>query len=322
MTPRDGGGSRPPFKPELRSWPSQKMAGMVGTARCTVPARAERAEQIVQGFTHAPHSFRRLTLRSATGTAQRAIPTNFGFRVKTRHLQSTRAFTLIEIMVAIMVFMMVIAAIYSTWALVMRATKVGQDAAAQAQRQRIALRTIEDGLMSIQSFQASQRYYSFVVANSGDAALSFASRVPEIYPRNGKFGDFYLRRLTFSVESDPDGEKNLMLRQNPILMDQDEDEKKYPLVLARNVKKFIVECWDAKRLDWVTEWNNTNDIPPMIRIGLVLGGNTAAGGGAPDFSVVRAFSMPSAMMPVGVQRGGAGGSFSQTSPAIKLPGMK
>jgi hypothetical protein len=28
------------------------------------------------------HSFRRLTLRSATGTAQRAIPTHFGVRVK------------------------------------------------------------------------------------------------------------------------------------------------------------------------------------------------------------------------------------------------
>ena len=52
---------------------------LVGTARCAVPARAERAEQIVQGFYARQRLFRRLTLRSATGTAQRAIPANFGF---------------------------------------------------------------------------------------------------------------------------------------------------------------------------------------------------------------------------------------------------
>jgi len=245
--------------------------------------------------------------------------------VKISRSNPNRAFTLVEIMVAIMVFMMVIAAIYSTWALIMRATRVGQDAAAQAQRQRVALRTIEDALMSIQSFQASQQYYSFIVDNSGDAVLSFASRVPEIFPRNGKFGDFNLRRLTFSVEPGRNGEKNLVLRQNPILMDPDEDEKKFPLVLARNLKKFTVECWDIKQLDWVTEWNTTNDIPRMIRVGLVLGGNTDGGGSAPDFSVVRSFAVPSAMMPVAVQRGGgvAGGSSgSPNPPPIKLPGMK
>src|SRR5664280_434933 len=96
--------------------------------------------------------------------------------MKLRFSNRRRAVALIEIMVAIAVFMMVIAAIYSTWALVMRATQVGTDAAAQAQRQRIALRTIEDSLMCLQSFQASQKYYSFIVENGEAPVLSFASR--------------------------------------------------------------------------------------------------------------------------------------------------
>jgi prepilin-type N-terminal cleavage/methylation domain-containing protein len=217
------------------------------------------------------------------------------------------AFTLIEIMVAIAIFMLVIAAIYSTWELVMRATKVGQDAAAQAQRRRIALRTIEDSLMCIQSFQASHQYYSFIVENGDTPLLSFASRLPEIFPRNGKFGDFNLRRLTFTLETGTDGEKNLVLRQNPILMEMDLDEKKDPLILARNVQKFTIECWDTNQLEWMDEWNNTNSIPPMVRVSLVLGGNVEAGGTAPKMSVTRAFSMPSAMMPAMVQTGGAGG---------------
>jgi len=241
-----------------------------------------------------------------------------------------RAFTLIEIMVAVMVFGMVIAAIYATWALVMRATQVGQDAAAQAQRQRVVLRTVEDALMGIQSFQASQNLYWFAVQNEGEAFLSFASRLPpDTFPRDRKFvgsglgKDFPSRRVTFSVAAGEGGEKNLILRQNPILMDLDQDEQQYPLVLARNVKTFTVECWDTNKSEWITEWVNTNSIPPMLRVNLVLGGNTAAGAGAPEFAATRIFTVPSIMMPAVVQRGGAGGpGGNRGQPPVKLPGQK
>jgi hypothetical protein len=161
--------------------------------------------------------------------------------------------------------------------------------------------------MCIQSFQASQKYYSFNVLGGDAPVLSFASRVPDIFPRNGKFGEFNLRRLTYSLETDAGGTKNLVLRQNPILMDMDADEQSDPLILAHNVKTFLVECWDTNQLDWVTEWDNTNAIPPMLRVSLVFGGTAAAGGAVPDTSVVRAFSIPSEEMPSIVQNGIPGG---------------
>lgn len=235
--------------------------------------------------------------------------------------RSVGGFTLIEMMVAIAIFMMVIAAIYATWELVTRASKVGLSAAAQAQRQRVALRTIEDALMSCQSFQASQKYYSFIVENGSTPTLSFTSRLPEIFPRNGKFGDFNLRRVTFAVEAGDNGEKILTLRQHPILMDMDDDELKNPLVLARNVKMFAVECWDTNQLEWVEEWENTNSIPPMLRVGVVLGGNLDANDKASDISVVRAFSLPSSMMPTQVQRGGGGGGGAPPGQFPSNPAM-
>jgi len=232
---------------------------------------------------------------------------------------SRRAFTLIEIMMALIIFSLVVAAIYSTLMLVMRATRVGQDAAAQAQRQRIVLRTIEDSLMCIQSFQASQKYYWFGVENGTAPMLSFASRVPtEGFPRNGKFGDFNLRRLTFTLEAAPEGGNNLVLRQNPVLMDLDEDEKKFPVILAHNVKAFMIECWDKTRLEWTDKWETTNAIPPMVRVGLVLGASVSGGGGAPDFAVTRAYSMPSAMMPPAVQGVGGAGAPGAGFPGINL----
>ncbi len=236
-------------------------------------------------------------------------------------------------MVAMVVFSMVIAAIYATWAVVMRASQVGQDAAAQAQRQRVVLRAIGDALMGVESFQASQQYYWFKLANGDAPFLSFVARLPETYARNGKFvgaaggRDASSRRVTFSLAAGADGEKDLVLRQNPVLMDLDPDEEKYPLVLARNVKSFSVEWWGTNRLnrtEWNTEWDDsqTNTIPQMLRVHLVLGANVAGGKSAPEFAATRIYTVPSQMMPVQVQRGIArpGGNPGLLQPPGVPPG--
>lgn len=228
-----------------------------------------------------------------------------------------RGFTLVEIMVSVMIFSMVIAAIYATWALIMRATEVGENSAAQAQRQRVVMRAIGDALMGVQSFQASQNYYWFKLANGNEPFLSFVARLPDTFPRHNKFvggdggPDASARRVTFSLAQGANGGKDLILRQNRILMDLDQDENQYPLVLARNVKLFAIEWWGTNqvdnRLEWSTEWadTQTNTIPQMLRVHLVMGANTERGKEAPDFAATRIYTVPSQMMPVVVQ-GGAG----------------
>jgi len=243
-----------------------------------------------------------------------------------------RAFTLIEIMVAVMLFSLVIAAIYSTFALIMRATEVGENTAAQAQRQRVVLRAIGDALMGVQSFQASQKYYWFKLANGDEPFLSFVAHLPETFPRHNKFvggdggPDASARRVTFSLAQGDNGGKDLIVRQNRILMDLDQDEEKYPLVLARNVKSFSIEWWGTNlenEVAWHKEWEDkqTNTIPQMVRVHLVMGANTERGKEAPDFAATRIYTVPSQMMPAVVQGGmnvpvaGPGGQ-----PALPGPG--
>jgi hypothetical protein len=185
-----------------------------------------------------------------------------------------------------------------------------QEAAAEVQRQRIAVRTIEDSLMCIQSFQASLQYYTFIVQNGDTPELSFVARLPDNFPRNGRFGDFNLRRLTYTVEPDADAAlgNDLMLRQNPILMDMDQDEQNFPLVLAHNVKGFVVECWDTNALDWTDEWDDTNSIPPMMRVTLALvGKKNDSSVSAPELDITRVIAIPSSMVPSVLQNGIPGG---------------
>src|SRR5260370_30139824 len=104
--------------------------------------------------------------RSVFGLRSSAFfrPSGFGHRI------SSPAFTLVEILIALGIFSMVLAAIYSTWTAILRASKVGRDAAAAVQRARMAGRTIEESLGSAESFVANQAYYGFVAQNGNEAS--------------------------------------------------------------------------------------------------------------------------------------------------------
>ncbi len=189
------------------------------------------------------------------------------------HAALRAAFTLVEIMIAIGMLSMVIAAIYSSWTAILRASKVGLDAAAAAQRSRISIRILEDSLASSTAFAAHMQnhpeYYSFF---GDESSLSFVARLAKSFPRSGKFGDFDVRRLNFSIEDGSDGGKQLVLRQSTLLIEMDDDEKEHPLVLAKNVDKFQLEFWDRRKAEWVEGWtdNFTNQLPPLVKVTLTL----------------------------------------------------
>ena len=217
-----------------------------------------------------------------------------------------RAFTLIEIMMAMAIFSMVVTAIYATWTLIIKSAKIGQEAAAQVQRERVAFRTFEDALVCARSFQADLQHYSFIVENGSTPTLSFVARLPEFFPRSGRFGDFDVRRVTFSLENGTDGQQQLVLRQTPILMETDETEQQYPFVLSRNVSKMEFELWDARKGKWVDEWTTTNEIPSMIHLTLTYSRhNPDKPYATPQTEVVsRVVDISSTMVPGGFQRRG------------------
>lgn len=181
------------------------------------------------------------------------------------------ALTLVEVLIAIGLLGMVVGAIYSSWTAILRASKVGQQAAAAAQRERMAIQVIEQALNSACMYAANGRWYAFVAENGSDAILSFVARLPESFPRAGKFGSLDLRRVTFSLEPGTDGQKQLVLRQSPLLMEVDEDEENHPLVLARNVKELKLEFWDARAGEWIQEWRNTNQLPRIVMVAITVG---------------------------------------------------
>jgi len=216
-----------------------------------------------------------------------------------------RAFTLIEIMMALAVFGLVLMAIYASWTLIIRSAKVGLEASARIQRERIALRTIEEALTCVRSFEADRQHYGFVAENNDDGFLSFVARLPESFPRSGRFGDFDVRRVSFSLESG-ESQSQLVVRQTPVLMEMDEDEKNHPLVLAKGVSKMAFEFWDDRKRDWVSEWTATNQLPKMLKLTLTFHRSNPDNHVSfqPAEEVSRIIQLPSIMVPTAIQRPG------------------
>jgi type II secretion system protein J len=179
--------------------------------------------------------------------------------------------TLIEVMIAIGILALVVSAIYSTWTSILKATRVGLDAAAASQRERLSMEVMEEALAYTQMYAANANLYGFVSEGGDDGRLSFVSRLPKSFPRSGKYGDLDVRRVEFSLQEGRDGDKVLVVKQAPLLMDFDKDEDAKPLVLARNVKKLTFEFWNERKSEWTDEWTQTNLIPKLVKASLVLG---------------------------------------------------
>jgi type II secretion system protein J len=228
-------------------------------------------------------------------------------------------FSLLEILLALTIFAMVLTAIYSSWIAIMRSSKIGLEAAADVQRARISIQTLEDALSCARSFAADVHHYSFLGENGSQASLSFVAQLPEVFPRSGKFGDFDVRRVTFALEPGPDSGNQFVLRQNPILMDLDKDELQHPIVLARNVKEFDMAFWNPTKAEWIDEWTQTNQMPLMVKVTLVFNGPKNSSQGLSE--TTRVIGLPSVMVQANWQTPGAGRGGARTGLGVQ-PGIQ
>lgn len=209
-----------------------------------------------------------------------------------------------EIIIAMAIFSFVMIAIYSSWSSIMRGTKIGLDAAARVQRARIAMKAVEDALLTAQFFGGENaRYYSFIT-DTKDENFHFLSCVsklpPENFPGSGMFDPGAPRRVTFEIVPDAEGKKQLIMSQIPMLAITNDVIQPYPITLVRDCSLFYLEFWDSAKGFWAAEHLDTNSLPKMVRV--TIGWGNYKNSSEPEEIVTRTVAFPSSTIPPQINR--------------------
>lgn len=187
---------------------------------------------------------------------------------------SRRAFTLIEILLAMAILGAVLTAVYATWISVLRATRIGTEAAVEAHRVRMTRQILRDAITGLVYFELNQAFYSFETDTSGDfSAMSCVARLPATFPGSALFAGQPLRRVTFEVRNVQNGVGQLTVSQAPVVYELEEEDAGYTLPLMGGIHKFTLEFWDEEIQDWAMEWTLTNRVPKAIRYEMEYGGD-------------------------------------------------
>lgn len=183
-----------------------------------------------------------------------------------------QGFTLLEVMISMAIFMMVMTAIYSTWVAILRGSRAGLQAAANAQRARISMRCLQEALTTAVNFPENGKYYRFLSVNDAEYAdIEFTARLPASFPGVGRFSGAIMRRVQFRVESGEGGSNELVVYQKPLFLPEDSEAEPYRLVLSPNVSLFKVEFFDFQKQEYLQEWKDTNRLPTLVKVAIGQG---------------------------------------------------
>ncbi len=186
------------------------------------------------------------------------------------------AFTLVEAIVSVAVFSIVLAMVYGVFFSLARSTVAGAEATVEIQRQRIALKTVEDSLSGLVYYEQSPEHYSFLADTTifDYPSISFVSRVPPDFLGNKEFGSQRLRRITFQVEDDEDLGRSLVMYQEALMQPVNTQDIREPKrwVLGPNLDTFFFVFWSTINNEWVSEWTETNSVPSRLKFELAFKG--------------------------------------------------
>jgi len=203
-------------------------------------------------------------------------------------------FTLLEVLVALTLFSMVLSLLYGTWKVLVQSNIAGLRIAANAQRARMTIQTVEEALNSAIFFNANAKHYAFLAEGSeSHAQLSFVAHLSPSFPGSGHFDGERVRRVTFAVEPDSEGSNALMLYQNSILDQVAETVDAYPTLLARDVSRFDIAFFDTRKGSFKPDWGQSNSLPALVRIEIGFGRKSRFSDDPAD-SVIRYVRIPSA----------------------------
>jgi general secretion pathway protein J len=203
--------------------------------------------------------------------------------VSVSRTQRRSGMTLIEVMVAMVMFAAVGALIYGGFAQTSRAKQVLNEQLDRYHELRIGMeRMVRELSMAFVSINANPLSLRHMRTTFVGKEIGFGSRIDftsvshtRIY-RNSKESD--QNELSYFLADDPKGEGKVLARRMQPRIDERPEEGGRVEVLISNVLEFQLEYLDPATWEWLRSWDavsgvgQTNRLPAQIRIKLVVPG--------------------------------------------------
>ena len=208
-------------------------------------------------------------------------------------------------MLAVALLALVVTAVSATWSAALGGWKRSRGMTESFQRERVVLGALSELTRSIIFYRTAAGLYDLQgVPNSrtGDS-ISFVTASDLLLPSAEALAGA-LRRVTLSLEQDPDGRSFLAIRNQMALTSADATEPVAPHVLSADVSGFSVWYRHPQTGEWQDNWEEKSLVPSVIEFRVTFGGG--GDGREPPVVATRTVELPTAAYVA--QTGGVGPS--------------
>ncbi len=203
-----------------------------------------------------------------------------------------QGFTLLEIMLAVTILSLVMAAVYGIWSTSLTSWKRGMAVADSLQRGRVVLDTLEDLARSAEFYPSKPEDYTVISARdaNGSAYISFVTTSDALLTPS-EVTAFGMRRVALAMSRDEKGNPFLGIVSQPALADEPNIKKVDWRVLSKDVVGFGVRYRNPKDGDWSDNWTETNLVPSAIQFTVAFAPDAP---GMEPVVITRAVDLPGA----------------------------
>lgn len=185
-----------------------------------------------------------------------------------------QAFTLLEVLVAMVILSSAFIMIWTTFTTTMKAWEDGSTLLEDLRHGDFVMEQLVSSLRSSAFFEESGRHYGFRMEDKtasrypGDWLSWVTANSAFIPPDSPTLRSMH--RVEFTIEDNPDGDPSVMVKAYPYLADEEEVDDAEEWYITSEVQGFDVQFYNADEEDWEDEWEDTNSVPALIQVALYM----------------------------------------------------
>lgn len=179
-------------------------------------------------------------------------------------------FTLVELLVSLAIMAVVFTIVWSTFSAVVNAWRRGGEVVDDIRHGDFVIDQLVSALRSSAYFPLKPDRYGFWLTDRGTQdEISWVTSGTSFMPPDSPLAQG-VHRLMVSIEPNDDGEDAFTVRAFPHLAEEIDKDDAEAWSISPRVKGIDVRVWNAQDETWDDEWEDTNKIPGLIEVTLLM----------------------------------------------------